>query len=74
MKNRLSYIALTFFAVFAVSSCSDVLDRAPDGKISIEEVFSDNDKTMYYLNTCYSSINGKGCQYFFWNRPCELVR
>lgn len=68
MKNRLSYIALTFFAVFAVSSCSDVLDRAPDGKISIEEVFSDNDKTMYYLNTCYSSINGKGCQYFFWNR------
>lgn len=68
MKNRLSYIALTFFAVLAVSSCSDVLDRAPDGKISLEEVFSDNDKTMYYLNTCYSSINGKGCQYFFWSR------
>lgn len=68
MKNRLSYIALTFFAVLAVSSCSDVLDRAPDGKISIEEVFSDNDKTMYYLNTCYSSINGKGCKYFFWSR------
>ena len=49
-------------------SCSDVLNQAPDGKISLEEVFGDNDKTMYYLNTCYSGINAKGCLYFFWSR------
>lgn len=23
---------------------------------------------MYYLNTCYSGINAKGCLYFFWSR------
>jgi len=23
---------------------------------------------MYYLNTCYSSINAKGCLYYFWSR------
>ena len=59
-------------ALLAAPSCSKVLDTAPDGKISIDEVFSDNDKTMYYLNTCYSSIGSKGCHYFFWNRgPVE---
>lgn len=51
-----------------IYSCSDVLNQAPDGKISLEEVFGDNDKTMYYLNTCYSSINAKGCLYYFWSR------
>ncbi len=51
-----------------IYSCSDVLNQAPDGKISLEEVFGDNDKTMYYLNTCYSGINAKGCLYFFWSR------
>jgi len=51
-----------------MSSCSDVLNQAPDGKMSLEEAFEDNDKTMYYLNTCYSSINAKGCLYFFWSR------
>ena len=68
MKNRLSYLAVICFALFAVSSCSDVLDRKPDGKISLEEVFADHDKTMYYLNNCYSSVNVKGCFYFFTNR------
>lgn len=71
MKNKLSYI-LFCLALLAAPSCSKVLDTAPDGKISIDEVFSDNDKTMYYLNTCYSSIGSKGCHYFFWNRgPVE---
>jgi hypothetical protein len=45
---------------------------APAGKISLEEVFSDNDRTMYYLNSCYSSLPNKGLHYFFWSRgPVE---
>lgn len=67
MKNRIYTIIACFFAT-VIYSCSDVLNQAPDGKISLEEVFGDNDKTMYYLNTCYSGINAKGCLYFFWSR------
>lgn len=67
MKTKI-YIVTACVLAFLMSSCSSVLDQAPDGKLSLEEVFEDNDKTMYYLNTCYSSINGKGCQYFFWSR------
>jgi hypothetical protein len=50
------------------NSCSDALDQAPAGKISLEEVFLENDKTMYYLNSCYASIPIKGCRYYFWSR------
>lgn len=67
MKNRI-YTIIACFLATVIYSCSDVLNQAPDGKISLEEVFGDNDKTMYYLNTCYSSINAKGCLYFFWSR------
>ena len=67
MKNKFYIIAACVLSL-ALSSCSDALDQAPSGKISLEEVFKDNDKTMYYLNSCYSSINVKGCVWFFWNR------
>lgn len=67
MKNRI-YTIIACFLATVIYSCSDVLNQAPDGKISLEEVFGDNDKTMYYLNTCYSSINAKGCLYYFWSR------
>ena len=60
MKNRI-YTIIACFLATVIYSCSDVLNQAPDGKISLEEVFGDNDKTMYYLNTCYSGINAKGC-------------
>lgn len=67
MKNRI-YTIIACFLATVIYSCSDVLNQAPDGKISLEEVFGDNDKTKYYLNTCYSGINAKGCLYFFWSR------
>lgn len=67
MKNRI-YTIIACFLATVIYSCSDVLNQAPDGKISLEEVFGDNDKTMYYLNTSYSGINAKGCLYFFWSR------
>ena len=65
--KRIIYISAVCLLT-VLSSCSSVLDEAPSGKISIEEVFRDNDMTMNYLNTCYSSINAKGCLYFFWSR------
>lgn len=67
MKNKLNIITTCLLATM-MSACSSILDQAPDGKMSLEEAFEDNDNTMYYLNTCYSSINAKGCLYFFWSR------
>ncbi len=55
-------------SVFLTFSCTDVLDMAPDGKISLEEVFSDNDKVGAFLNSCYTNLPVKGTRYFFWSR------
>ncbi|MDR1743367.1 MAG: RagB/SusD family nutrient uptake outer membrane protein [Dysgonamonadaceae bacterium] len=52
--------------------CSDVLDQAPDGKISLDEVFADNDKTAAYLNTCYLYIPGEGCSTYFVSRAPSI--
>lgn len=51
-----------------VSSCKKVLDKAPDGKLSMDEIFADNDKTGAFLNSCYNNIPVKGNRYFFWAR------
>ena len=48
--KRIIYISAVCLLT-VLSSCSSVLDEAPSGKISIEEVFRDNDMTMNYLNT-----------------------
>ena len=65
--KKITYI-FACLLVAALASCNKALDQAPDGKISLDEVFADNDKTMYYLNSCYSSIHNKGLGYFFWTR------
>ena len=56
--KKITYI-FACLLVAALASCNKALDQAPDGKISLDEVFADNDKTMYYLNSCYSSIHNK---------------
>lgn len=63
----LSYIAALTF-LFGGSSCSDVLDQAPAGKISLDEVFKDNDYVAAYINTCYRSMPYYGVRYFFYSR------
>jgi hypothetical protein len=73
MKIKITYIILSFVAiVFSLSSCSGVLDSAPAGRVALGEVFSDNNKTSAFLNTCYDNINQEGVSYFFWTRgPVE---
>lgn len=66
--KHIKYIFFGWILLIISNSCSGELDQAPAGKISLEEVFLDNDKTMYYLNTCYKYIPDKGCHYFFWSR------
>ncbi|MDR0572946.1 MAG: RagB/SusD family nutrient uptake outer membrane protein [Tannerella sp.] len=52
-----------------MTACSDVLDSAPDGKISLDEVFTDHEKTAAWLNSAYDYIPaGGGHLYFFTMR------
>lgn len=56
--------ALTAFASilacsFLLAGCNKSLDIAPDGRVSIDDVFADNNKTAAYLNTCYMNIPSK---------------
>lgn len=54
--------------ILSVSSCKNALDMAPDGKLTMEEIFADNDKTGAFLNSCYANMPAKGTRYFFWCR------
>ena len=66
MKLRTVYLLLMI--IFVLGSCKKALDMAPDGKLSMDEIFADNDKVAAFLNSCYSNIPVKGTRYFFWSR------
>jgi hypothetical protein len=68
MRYKNLYKILLVLSLGLFSSCSDVLNQSPDGKISLDEVFQDNDKVSAYLNTCYKYMPGKGVLYYFWER------
>ncbi len=63
-----SYLSWLFITALGLSSCSDVLNQAPDGKMSLDDVWTDNDKVGAYLNTCYKNFMDKNDRYFFWDR------
>ncbi len=65
---------IPFFAgiTLLLFACSEALDVAPDGRISEDDIFADNDKVSAYLNSCYENMPAKGNRYFFWSRgPVE---
>lgn len=71
MKNNYIVFLLTAL-LFSGISCKKALDMAPDGKITLDEVFSDNDKVGAFLNSCYANIPSEGVRYYFWCRgPVE---
>ena len=65
MKNNWYILLLTIVILF--SSCTDVLDMAPDGNMQMDEVLSDPDKVEAMVNTLYSNIPLKGYSYFFFD-------
>ncbi|HEX5554762.1 MAG TPA: RagB/SusD family nutrient uptake outer membrane protein, partial [Chitinophagaceae bacterium] len=71
MKNKYIIFLLAAF-LFTGLSCKKALDMAPDGKITMDEIFSDNDKVGAFLNSCYANIPAYGVRYYFWCRgPVE---
>ena len=72
MKTK--YIKILYFILLSgvLVCCSDALDLEPDGRVTEDDIFSDNDKVSAYLNTCYEYIPTKGVRYYFWCRgPVE---
>ncbi|HLA60488.1 MAG TPA: RagB/SusD family nutrient uptake outer membrane protein [Puia sp.] len=65
---KLRTVFLLIMLMFVLGSCKKALDMAPDGKLSMDEIFADNDKVAAFLNSCYSNIPVKGTRYFFWSR------
>ena len=67
--NKIKHIILSLtVSVLALGSCQNALDMAPDGKLSMDEIFADNDKTGAFLNSCYANMPAKGSRYYFWQR------
>lgn len=73
MRFKYIYGCFLFAAsVFSLVSCSDALDLAPSGRITDDDVFSNNDNVGAYLNSCYNNLPVKGCWYYYWSRgPVE---
>jgi len=65
---KIKYIILVVVSVLILGSCRKALDTAPDGKLSMDQIFADNTKVGAFLNSCYKTIPIKGTRYFFWMR------
>ncbi|WP_276090607.1 RagB/SusD family nutrient uptake outer membrane protein [Pedobacter sp. JY14-1] len=68
MIMKINYILFAFILMCLTSACKKALDSAPDGKLSLDDVFSDPVKTGAFLNSCYANMPTKGTRYFFWSR------
>lgn len=68
MKANKKNLFNALLTILVFTSCSDILDVAPEGRLSMEEIFADEEKVGAYLNTCYSYIQKKGCFYLNWSR------
>ncbi|MDR1526923.1 MAG: RagB/SusD family nutrient uptake outer membrane protein, partial [Dysgonamonadaceae bacterium] len=50
----------TFF-----TSCTDVLDVSPDGRLSMEEIYKDPELVEAMVGSIYGGLPAKGFQYSF---------
>jgi hypothetical protein len=66
MKTIYTYLLLLL--LLTIGACKKALDMAPDGKISMNDIFADNTKVGAFLNSCYNNMPAKGARYFFWSR------
>ncbi len=62
-------ITLSIFCLVTllISSCkNDPLDIMPDGRITLDQVFSDEMMASEYVNTIYANLNHYGTAYDYW--------
>ena len=66
--TKLYRAAAGLLALATVSACESALDMAPDGYVSIPQIFQDNEQTGAWLNTCYEYIPEMGIKFYYWSR------
>ena len=66
--TKLYRTAAGLLALATVSACESALDMAPDGYVSIPQIFQDNEQTGAWLNTCYEYIPEMGIKFHYWSR------
>ena len=67
--NRLGVsLTIIVMAVFSLASCKrdKFLDITPDGRVSLDEIFSDANNTEAYLNTVYDYLPLGGVYYHYY--------
>lgn len=73
MKNIIKIKALLFFTTLLLvfNSCIDQLDIAPEGKLTMDEIFSDDEKVGAFLNSIYNDVPKKGKTKYHGRGPVE---
>ncbi len=66
--TKLYRAAAGLLALATVSACESALDMAPDGYVSIPQIFQDNEQTGAWLNSCYEYIPEMGIKFHYWSR------
>ncbi len=56
MKKNIFKYTVLIFGIFTTISCTDFLDNAPDGELTLEMVFNDRAKVENWLAGMYNSI------------------
>ena len=70
MKRYTTYILLILVLPLLMSQgCNKVLDIAPDGRLPMDEIFSDDEKVGAFLNSIYSFIPKKGKTEYHYRGP-----
>jgi hypothetical protein len=67
MKTKSIKNNIYIIIVMTLISCTDVLDKAPDGQLSMDEIWADPVKVEQMLNTCYNQIPAKGYSYHWFD-------
>jgi len=72
MRNIFISICMLVF-LSALSSCNGVLDATPDGRLTLDQVFADQDLTKAYFSSCFNNLPKKSFRYHSWtNYPVAL--
>ncbi len=65
VMKKLLYNILIASYVLLLSGCAKELDITPDGRISMDDVWSDQKRSEAYLSSCYQHQIGYGLDYFW---------
>ena len=68
MKGKIIKVLLGLITIAITYGCSGQLDITPDGRMTLDEIFSDSIYTEQYVNSMYEYIRkyGNGYHYYTW--------